>query len=446
MNGKQKNIILIAFLICLLPRVILTAINQTAGDDHIEPILLWLKNGVYPQASDCWECFQPPFYYGIVKMLSQIAGAQTENEIRIIYQWLNFIFSALTLVLVFIFQFKANLSFRFNLVLSLFWGLNPKLIAISIQATNDISVIFFGMCFLFFLLKWITFRKLFHLAAMFVCVFLAGIIKGNGLVLFFIFLAAIIYLFAFHKNEMRQNILLLVLGILIIPCIAVFGNYYRKYKTHNNPFLTNMPVAPAPAWFGETSEFTGRKGVTTVSESFFTFRFLSLISEPYNTNDLSEKYPAHRVSFFTQLYGQFSNAFFERSPPSWTIENPIAMNFVRANYLLQLPLLLLFIAGIFFSLKRLFISRNTSDFIHLASLLLYLVFTIRYAYTIRDFSTMKIIFLFPVLPSMLFVFQCGIEKLKNNFMQAAIFALISVSIILYVVNLAFFTGRLFALL
>jgi hypothetical protein len=54
---KQRTIILIAFFVCLVPRVILTAINKTANDDHIAPILLWNEKGVYPATKDCWECF-----------------------------------------------------------------------------------------------------------------------------------------------------------------------------------------------------------------------------------------------------------------------------------------------------------------------------------------------------------------------------------------------------
>lgn len=441
---KQPTIILIAFFICLVPRVILTAINKTANDDHIAPILLWNEKGVYPTAKDCWECFQPPFYYGVVKSVAQISGATTEDELRTLFQWMNFVFGLGCLLLIFIFQFRSPLSFKWNLSLALFWGLNPKLIAISIQATNDIPVIVLGMVFTLLLLKWVGNKSNVLFAFILLTVLLASILKGNGLVLFFVLLVVLLFLFATKQISFSALSLKTVLLLALIPAIAFLGGYYGKYKNYGNPFLTNLPVAPAPNFFTPDTAQGFRKGVTTVWDSFFSFKIKSLVEQPYNVNDLSDNYPTHRTSFFTQLYGQFSNASFERAPPSWSVVDKTAMNFMRANYLLQLPLLLLFLFGIFVVLKQVVKERSPHEFIHIALFFIYLSFVARYAYNIRDFANMKLIFLFPALISMIYFLQKGVAQLKSGVLNNSALILINASTLLCAINLYYFTLRLFA--
>ena len=441
---KQRTIILIAFFVCLVPRVILTTINKTANDDHIAPILLWNEKGVYPATKDCWECFQPPFYYGVVKSVAQITEATTEDELRIVFQWMNFVFGLGCLLLIFIFQFRSSLPFKWNLSLALFWGLNPKLIAISIQATNDIPVIALGMVFTLLLLKWIENKSNVWFAFILLIVLLTSILKGNGLVLFFILPIILLFLFITGQISFPTLSLKTVLLLAIIPAIAFLGSYYGKYKNYGNPFLTNLPVAPAPNFFTPDTAQGFRKGVTTVWDSFFSFKIKSLIEQPYNVNDLTDNYPAHRTSFFAQLYGQFSNASFERAPPSWSVKDETAMNFMRANYLLQLPLLLLFLFGIFAVAKQVVYERSPQDFIHLTMFFIYLAFVARYAYNIRDFANMKLIFLLPALLSMVYFLQKGAAQLKSGLLHNAALILINASTLLCAINLYCFTIRLFA--
>lgn len=441
---KQRAIIFIVFFVCLVPRVILTSINKTANDDHIAPILLWNEKGAYPATKDCWECFQPPLYYGAVKLAAQITGSTTEDELRVLFQWMNFVFGLGCLLLIFLFQFRSSLSFKWNLSLALFWGLNPKLIAISIQATNDIPLIALGLGFMLLLLKWIENKSNVLFAFILLYVLFASILKGNGLVLFLVLAIVLLFLFIARQISFAAFSLKTVLLLALIPAIAFLGGYYGKYKNYGNPFLTNLPVAPAPNFFVPDTAQGFRKGVTTVWDSFFSFKIKSLVEEPYNVNDLSDNYPAHRTSFFTQLYGQFSNASFERAPPSWSVKDETALNFMKANYLLQLPLLLLFLLGIFAVSKQVVLDRGQQDFIHLAMFFIYLAFVARYAYNIRDFANMKLIFLFPALLSMVYFLWKGAAQLKSGLLNTTALILINASTLLCAINLYYFTIRLFA--
>ncbi len=441
---KQRTIIFIAFLVCLVPRIILTAINTTANDDHIKPISLWIQTGVYPQYEDCWECFQPPFYYGIVKSIAQTVGASSESELRTVFQGLNFIVGFCCLLLIFFFQFKSSLQFKWNLSLALFWGLNPKLIAIGIQATNDIPVIALGMLFIFLLLKWIESKNNLLFAVVLLTVFLAGILKGNGLVLFFILFAVLLFLFVAKRISFSGFSLKTIFLLLLIPAIAFLGGYYNKYTKLGNPFITNLPVASPPGFFTPDSAQGFRKGVTSVWDSFFSFRLKSLMEQPYNTNNLSDDYPLHRTSFFTQLYGQFSNAFFERSPPSWSSDDKAVINFSRANYLIQIPLLVLFLFGFFNAINKSVMELSIANLVHSAAFIIYLVFVIKYAYNIRDFANMKLIFIFPALLSIMYFLQKGTEQLKSISLNKIAFVLVNTSTLLYAINLTYFHIRLFS--
>jgi hypothetical protein len=357
---------------------------------------------------------------------------------------MNFVFGLSCLLLIFIFQFKSSLPFKWNLSLALFWGLNPKLIAISIQATNDIPLIALGMVFTLFLLKWIGNKSNVLFAFILLTVLLASILKGNGLVLFFILPVVLLFLFAAKQISFSALSLKTVLLLALIPAIAFLGGYYGKYKNYGNPFLTNLPVAPAPNFFTPDTAQGFRKGVTTVWDSFFSFKIKSLVEQPYNVNDLSDNYPEHRTSFFSQLYGQFSNASFERAPPSWSVNDETAMSFTRVNYLLQLPLFLLFLLGIFAVLKQVVKERSPQEFIHLAMFFIYLAFVACYAYNIRDFANMKLIFLFPALLSMVCFLWKGADQLKSGPLNTAALILVNASTLLCAINLYYFTIRLFA--
>ncbi len=106
--------------------------------------------------------------------------------------------------------------------------------------------------------------------------------------------------------------------------------------------------------------------------------------------------------------------------------------------------LLLFLFGIFAVTKQVVIERSSQGFIHLAMFLIYLSFVARYAYNIRDFANMKLIFLFPALISMMYFLQKGADHLKSGVLNSTALILINASTFLCTINLYYFTVRLFA--
>jgi hypothetical protein len=226
--------------------------------------------------------------------------------------------------------------------------------------------------------------------------------------------------------------------------VASVGGYYEKYQNFGNPFIINQNKAAKPAWFNDNTGFMGRKGVSTISETFLSFNMLSLVKEPYNVNQ-GQVYPMHRESFWTQLYGQFSNALFERHPGSWISIHPDMLNIARINYILLLPLFLFFIYSFtkatLFGIKELFrTNKLSSDLLHSLFILTLLVFTIKYSYDYRDFSNMKVIFIFPALYSMFWIFQRGFRNVK--FVPKVLCVFIWLVTAGYAINLSFLVIQL----
>ncbi len=111
------------------------------------PSTLILKTGRLPQKDDCWECFQPKLFHLLFAGAIKILGLANEAGYRqnIAGQALNLIAGIITLAIVW--SFLRNLNVRneklkvlaFELV-----ALNPDLLGIHSQATNDTLVILFS--------------------------------------------------------------------------------------------------------------------------------------------------------------------------------------------------------------------------------------------------------------------------------------------------------------
>jgi len=54
-------------------RVLLYVFNPplNAYDDHFEPVMLWIRSGARPAADACWECHQPPVFYGLAALVGK---------------------------------------------------------------------------------------------------------------------------------------------------------------------------------------------------------------------------------------------------------------------------------------------------------------------------------------------------------------------------------------
>jgi hypothetical protein len=426
------------FIIALSLRLVLALVNTEMNDDHVTPILLWISSGSYPEALDCWECFQPPLYYGFVKLIAQTSGFESAESIRNILQTTNFLFSAGILFIILNTISRFNISKNLMYASMLFWSLNPEIISIGALITNDTLLILLGLLAYPFLLKY-WHKTSWKLEAMlWIIIATACLIKGNGLV--FVVVFGLVVLFKLLKGEYKVRnlgrISLLLATLLLF--VAHFGRYYHKHKVNGNAFVINQ-LKPEPAnLITPDTTFNGRKGVTSIAESFLTFRLGSLIAEPYNSNE-QFNYPKHRTSFFTQLYGQFSNYFFENHPRSWHSNNNDVKNLVRINYILILPLFLLFVFYLIKWTLQSFKFVKTETTFNLILIWVFLAFTIRYSIIYRDFSNMKLLFMFPALLAIIRIFNRAISKVNLGKSIAILMNIVST---LYFINFIYLIRQL----
>lgn len=117
---------------------------DAAYDDHYEPVRVIRTQHRLPDASDCWECYQPPLYYlvsaGVGAAAERVvpgAATRPEGVGRVALQAVSLVAGCATLVLcVLIFRRFAALA-RFEALALALVAFLPRHVYMSAMATND---------------------------------------------------------------------------------------------------------------------------------------------------------------------------------------------------------------------------------------------------------------------------------------------------------------------
>lgn len=367
-----------------------------------------------------------------------LTGIEDPNDILHLERGFNLIISLIFLWHLLLFIQNLKLPDKLYPAFALFWVLNPELISVGALITNDVLLFLIGLILCNKLFKYWekpSWRQ--TLVVLALCA-LAAVVKGNGLVFIMAFALVAFFLFL-RKMLIFKTLSLTALATLIaVVLIAFGGNYVRKYHENGNPFVINQLKPVKANWIKPDTVFQGRKGVTSVAESFLTFRAKSLFKKPFNTNN-STDYPVHRTSFFTQFFGQFSNYFFESHPPSWHTNNNDARNLILLNYAIHLPLFFWFVVWILIASIKQIRKPGAQRTVHLLLFWLFLFFVMRYTLIYRDFGNMKVMFMFPIIASLTWLHAESIRKFK--WQKLLTVALYTCSI-LYTVNLFYLVRQL----
>lgn len=430
----QSTWFLIMFLTCFILRIVLVAVNDQRNDDHIEPVLLWQTNGNLSAADQCWECFQPALFYFVAKSVSSLVGATTDRQVYYVIQILNLLIGAILLWLILRYIESLNLHKTTTILLMFFWALNPELVSINALATNDMLLFLLGFIILYLTTKLIKNQKLETELILVIMLIAAGVTKGNSLAFLGLYIAFIILQLLLGKIRGFKGIAAKATFIVVlIASFAFGGRYVEKHQQFGDPFRINV-TKPQPAKFiGFDSSESLRYGVRDIKSATLEFPLTSLLKQPFNLNDSKNTQP-HRENLWTQYLGQFTNYLFEGYPSKWSSVNNDYLNFARVNILVHLALVLLLFYGCVTSLKHVFIQFYSAQLLHLVSLLVFLAFSLIYAIEFRDFSFMKVMFLFPVYMSMIYLFAEGIKNLKHH---RLVNGLLITAVILYQINFAY---------
>jgi hypothetical protein len=284
-------------------------------------------------------------------------------------------------------------------------ALNPDLIGINSQATNDTFAILFSTLAIYCTYAFMQKRRPVTFLLMLLFIILGISSKTNVWVsAIAIFLGLLIQAWMEKENKGRMLLAAGLFGLVTLVASALnpVNQYISNYREYGSPILLNIERQPLPAFFKQTSAY--RPGILSIQDGFLTFKFIDLLRYP--RIDDATPYAPSRTSLWTQLYGRANSVHFENWPESWFTAGEQGFTLSRAIYILALlPTALLLIGAgmeIFLALKGLIkrdpeLAAATHFGLTAITLTGFFLFIIIYALEYRDFSVMKAIFLYPAM-------------------------------------------------
>jgi len=217
-------------------------------------------------------------------------------------------------------------------------ALNPSLIGIGAQATNDSFVIFFVSLALFAGERFFAHPSAARWSLLTTASALAPLAKGNGLVVLPAVAAAFLAsLLAARRGLDRQPRRLVspFVGWAVVVAIALgaffpFGDHYRLFSL---PFDDR---ADASGMRAARDAFVVRPGVRSIPDALLTFRVVDLLQHPTIDNGVAP-IPLSRTSLWSTLYGRFHFSRYASWPPSWQSKSGAVEAVGRIAFVLGLP-------------------------------------------------------------------------------------------------------------
>jgi hypothetical protein len=422
LEKKHTSRIMIAiFVIAMGLRLSLALVNREANDDHTEVVSLILKNGVLPIQNDCWECFQPKLFHGTVALVAKLLSLQDMNALIVAGQLINV--SASIFMLWYLWKIILQMDFVDEWAKVLGFGviaLNPALVAINIQSTNDTFVITFSViasyyAYLFIVKK--SYRNFILCTILSVMSILSktnGMITAGSIALAFFILAIYQRDFSWHggKSNLASGI---IFGITVFFLVITnpLGQYVQNYQIFGSPVTLNINVdtQPFPSLFEKTDTY--RPGILSLQDGFLTFKLLELMKDPQTSSD-NKEYAPHRTSFWTLLFARGNFIHYLSSPPSWATTRMEVKVLGRLIFFFALlPMGLIFIGTLreTRNLLKMLIWPDCEIFpgiaLFIPLLLGYLAFLILYALEYRMYMVIKPIFIYPALPAIGYMYMSG---------------------------------------
>ncbi len=452
-------------LVCgMILRVALALINTQANDDHMSVIKIMAYENRIPEAHETWEAFQPKLYHATVAALLKIVPPQSERLQIILAQLMSCTAGIFTLLLAYrFFMSEVEFSEKTRFISFSLLALNPALIGINAQAVNDSFVILFGSLAFYFGWHFFKSQRTSDFCWMSVSAVLAGLSKGNGLVMFFaIMVVFAIALYRAGDIYFRRRSVTALYGFIFLAgylaLVATLGPYWKTYRQYDSPFVTNADPVLLPYWQAVPSERTG------IVESLLTFRFGDMLRNPQRVN-YHGPYPLHQFSAWSQLYGRTHSIHFDAWPPAWQMTTGewsyaiwarlLMFNITRLILLCALVPTILMLSGLLRSLLSAGRSLTTvqvperplTDWLLDFTTVGYLLFLVALFFKYREVVWFKAIYVFPGFLAFLIFFArecerfyawCAVRK-PLRFSVDTIFAGL---FLLYVIDVTALLGQL----
>src|SRR5262245_17414470 len=306
------------FVCGVILRIALALVNFQANDDHMSVIKVMAYDNRIPEVHESREAFQPKLYHGTVAALLKIVRPQSGRVETILAQLISCTAGIFTLLLAYrFFMNEVEFSEKTRFISFSLLALNPALIGINAQATNDSFVILFGSLSFYFGWHFFKNQRTSDFCWMSVSAVLAGLSKGNGLVIFFAIMA--VFAIAFYRTgdtHFRRRSMTALYGFIFLAgylaLVPTLGPYWKTYRQYDSPFVTVADPVLLPYWQVLPAERAG------IVESLLTFRFGDMLRNPQRVN-YHGPYPLHQFSAWSQLYGRAHSIHFDAWPPVWQV-------------------------------------------------------------------------------------------------------------------------------
>jgi hypothetical protein len=313
----MRNTIFVFGIICfgLVLRLAIFCVSppNNSFDDHLEPIMIYKNSMNIPLPNQCWECYQPPVYYGLCAIV--LSGAEALDQSKFnswrLVQLVNPLISVFVLFLFYRILLQLEVSLQKSLVLLSFLAVLPiDLLTCSMIGNDYLLVLFSVLTFYSFLrfhnqiiqsghVGWLNFFLL--------CFFsvLGALTKQHGLLLIIFPGAALLLMF----KDLSWRGRLLFSTMVLMAIISSLSNEIMKFRATGKFLVSNQD------FYNYTEgQFPG--AISRVE--FFTFRFYNLMKAPFMSEQTS-------ASFITEI---FARIFFDYE---WRFTSPHANGAIIAG-------------------------------------------------------------------------------------------------------------------
>jgi hypothetical protein len=408
---KARWVLALAFAL----RLALALINMDAFDPHMPVVASIAYDHFVPDKNDAWEGFQPKLWHATVAMVLRVVPTHHIRDITRIAQSINVIAGMGTLLLLMGFLRRLDVSEFTKTVAFGLVALNPMMIGIDAQATNDSFVIFFGTLALFHGYNFFQRPNWTSLGWMTLGATLAVMTKGNGLVI----AVAIVCAFgvAILNRERRNRTWVaqcLLFVALVVVSMAALGPYGRHEVVYGDPFITNMGADPSPPQFFHYVPATKAEGVTTGVDWFFKIHPIDLMQDPHNHHTKR----LFRTSLWTVIYAEWHFVHSDSWPFTWDDDRRWVKWLGRCILLLALLPTAIFISGLLRGvygsardlMKKQLSGAGLSRALMTGTAVGAFLFVAIYSYRCRDYECAKPIFFFPAMLALAYLFAGECER------------------------------------
>lgn len=436
-------------------RLALAWVNREANDRHVEDVIVPLLKAE-PSESFLWYYHPKLYHYVVVGLIRLFHLNGLEGQI-VCAQLVNAAAGIATLTLLFFFLRSLTLRWPIQVLVFGFFGLNPGLVGISAQATNDAFVIFFVVAGTLAATAYFRTQGMespsqkkvtanfLYLLLLLLCLGLALATKGNGIGLAVAVggLMLVNFVVSLARKKLNSTRHLLEFSLLAFFSAAALISL-KVYTIHLAyfRFLSSDRMVIGRFWgVPKGIPVASARGLALLKSSLFSLPFGDLIRHPFNqTPDSSGAmatalYPfTHMRNYWMQIYGNFAVTRFHDWPPSWRNVAPagewLSRGLLSFN-LVPLFFLLLGLGLIVRSIRKPQLATGvlapsaSTDTTLLAVFFVFLAAGVRYFMIFPCYQFAKFIYIAPFLIPLAYAVACGMhwawEKKRGPQIVVAVF-------------------------